>query len=454
MNKVSKTILIISVIVFGFGFLLPHSAQADILRFGDKNIFLDTDGLPFDLSNWAPGMSDVRSITIENNENFNIDVFLKTLRNSPIPNQGEADLANVLTLNVGTLSEHISELFTKNMQLASVNAGQSKGYDLDMSFDQSAGNEYQSKTIDFDFIITAAEIGGGGNGGPGGPGPGGTSVTIPGGGSYIPPEIPTTDNGRVVATPGEGGITTLSNPDGGGVKLVIPAGAVEEETLFMVTLVDIDSLTLPPEGSGLFIVDGFAYQITATRNGQPVATFPEPLVFSVTYTDQQIEGFEEDSLALYAFRGGSWVEVGSEVDLAGNVVTSYIDHLSLFALLGQQKTGGEIEPEVAGESTVGTGGVSSYPGREEMLSGAGGISGEGAPGEETIPSGEGSLPAWVENILRTSPASPQVQGLLAALGSAWRNLNKTAFFSLWGIILAIILSLLGIKTWRKRKGRA
>ena len=379
-----------------------------------------------------------------------LNIFLKTSRNSPIPNQGEADLANVLTLNISALSKHISELFTKNMQLASVNAGQSKGYDLDMSFDQSAGNEYQSKTINFDFVLTAVEQGGGGGGD--GPGGGGTSVTIPGGGSYIPPEIPTTDNGRVIATPGEGGITTLGNPDGGGVKLVIPAGAVEADTLFVVTLVDIHSLTLPPEGSGLFVIDGFAYQITATRNGESVTTFSEPLVFSINYTDEQIAGFDEASLALYTFRDGSWAEVGSEVDLAGNVVTSYIDHLSLFALLGRQKTGGEIEPEVAGESTVGPGEGSSYPGREEMFPGAGeGVPEEGMPGEEVTPLEEGNLPAWMENILRTSPSSPQVQGLLAALGSAWRNLNKTAFFSLWGVILAIILSLLGIKAWRKRK---
>jgi len=446
MNKISKTILIISVIVFGIGLLLPHSVQAGTAQFGGKNISVDFDGLPFDLSNWAPGMSaGPKTIKITNDEGFDINLYFKAEKTS-----GEDVLAEVLTITIGGQSKHLKDLFSDNLFLGVVNSGMFQNYDITASFDGEAGNEYQNKTINFDFVLTAAEIGGGGNGGPG---PGGTSVTIPGGGSYIPPEIPTTDNGRVVATPGEGGITTLSNPDGGGVKLVIPAGAVEEETLFMVTLVDIDSLTLPPEGSGLFIVDGFAYQITATRNGQPVATFPEPLVFSVTYTDQQIEGFEEDSLALYAFRGGSWVEVGSEVDLAGNVVTSYIDHLSLFALLGQQKTGGEIEPEVAGESTVGTGGVSSYPGREEMLSGAGGISGEGAPGEEAIPFGEGNLPAWMENILRTSPASPQVQGLLAALGSAWRNLNKTAFFSLWGIILAIILSLLGIKTWKKRTGR-
>jgi len=461
MNKISKTILIIFVIVFGIGFLPINPAQAGTAQFGGKNISVDFDGLPFDLSNWAPGMSaGPKTIKITNDEGFDIDLYFKAEKTS-----GEDMLAEVLTTIVDGQSKHLKDLFSDNLFLGVVNSGDFQNYDITVSFDGEAGNEYQSKTINFNFVLTAAEKGTGGNGGGGGTGGGGgpgggggTSVTIPGGGSYIPPEIPTTDNGRVVATPGEGGITTLGNPDGGGVRLVIPAGAVEEETLFVVTLVDVDSLVLLPEKSGLFVINGFAYQITATRNGQPVTTFPEPLVFSVTYTDEQIVGFDEASLALYTFRDGSWVEVESKVDLAGNVVTSYIDHLSLFALLGRQKTGGEIEPEVAGESTVKPGDSSYYPGREEMLPGTReGVpeeEEEGMPGKKVVPFEEGSLPAWMENILRTSPISPpQVQGLLAALGSAWKNLNKTAFFSLWAIILVIILILIGIKFWRERIGK-
>jgi len=161
MNKIFKTILIFSVIIFSTSFLFVNSAQAGTVRFGEEDIYVDFDELPFDLSNWAPGVSTpLKTITITNGEDFDVDVFLKTSRNEPIPGEGEADLADVLTLTIEGQSKHISDLFTKSMQLALVNAGKYKNYDISMSFDQDAGNEYQGKTINFDFIIIAGQIGG------------------------------------------------------------------------------------------------------------------------------------------------------------------------------------------------------------------------------------------------------------------------------------------------------
>ncbi|GAI16508.1 unnamed protein product, partial [marine sediment metagenome] len=157
MSKALKTILIISIIVFGGSFLFVNSAQAGEIRFRDKNIFVHFNGLPFDLSNFAPGMSDKKNIRIENKENFDIDVFLKTSRNEPFPEEGKADLADVLTLTVGEQSKHISELFNESMELLSVNSGEFQDYQLNISFDEDAGNEYQGKTINFYFIITAGK---------------------------------------------------------------------------------------------------------------------------------------------------------------------------------------------------------------------------------------------------------------------------------------------------------
>ena len=188
MSKALKTILIISIIVFGGSFLLINSAQAGVvIQFGNKQIFVDSNGLPFNLNNFAPGMSDVKSITIENNENFDIDIFLKTSRNEPFPEKGEADLADVLTLTVGEQSKHISELFNESMELLSVNSEKFQDYQLNISFDEDAGNEYQGKTISFDFIITAEQIGKGNGEIP--------PVVIPGGGG-----------GRVLLTIQEGSV--------------------------------------------------------------------------------------------------------------------------------------------------------------------------------------------------------------------------------------------------------
>jgi len=167
MIKKYYTILILIICLEFLGFTQP--AEAGVVWFSGKNISVAFDGLPFNLSNWAPGMSDIKSITIENNENFDVDIYFKAEKTS-----GDDILANALTITVGNESKHLSDLFDNNLSLASISAGKSQDYDIAISFDSDAGNEYQNKTIDFNFIIIVEQTGG--NGG------GGGQVVIPGGG--------------------------------------------------------------------------------------------------------------------------------------------------------------------------------------------------------------------------------------------------------------------------------
>ena len=287
---------------------------------------------------------------------------------------------------------------------------------------------------------------------------------IGGGGGYVPPAqptVPTTNNGRVLATSGEGGITTLPNPDGGQVKLVIPAGAVEDDTLFSITPVVMGALTLPSAEQGLFVVDGFAYRITAVRNGQPVTTFSKPLIFTITYTDKQVKGFNLSSLNLYTFQNGAWHLVGSQVNPADHMITSTINHLTLFALLGTRTGNNQpvpqvIKPAVKGASTVVSGGGATAgaggQGTNQPTGTAGGKVSLKQPtasaGKPATASGEAS-----GGQIAVKPSSRGFQKFLANLGTAWKNLNKTTFYSLLGLLLLIILTLVGIKIWRKGKGR-
>ena len=427
-----------------FAIVLP--AHAGVVQFSGKQIFVDFDGLPFTLNNWAPGMSDQKQITIKNDESFKIDVYFRADKTA-----GDDILANALTLTVGPKVQHLKDWFTGDLLLGSIAAGQSQNYKVMLNFDSDAGNIYQSKTINFDFILTAAQQGSGNGGGTGG----GASVIIPGGGYTAPtqPTVPTTDNGRVTATPGEGGITTLPNPDGGQVKLVIPAGAVEDDTLFSITPVVMGALTLPSAEQGLFVVDGFAYRITATRNGQPVTTFSQPLIFTITYTDKQVAGFNLSSLNLYTFQNGVWSLVGSQVNPSNHTITSSINHLTLFALLGTKEGNNQpipqvIKPAVKGSSTVvSNGGVTSSVTGGQGTNQSAGVTG-GKKSEETqqpstkVPSGGN---------VTVKPSPKGLRGFLANVGTAWKNLNKTTFFSLLGLILALILILIGLKIWRKRK---
>ena len=444
MNKKTFTNLITSSLICLFGiFVFALPVQAGVVQFGNKQIFVDFDGLPFNLTNWAPGMNEMKSIRVDNNEHFDINVYLKAEKIS-----GDDLLAEALTITTDGGSNHLIDLFTNNTFLSLVDSRDFKDYDIAISFDKNAGNEYQNKVINFNFIVTVEEIGGGGS----------ATVIIPGGGGsgyyYIPPAtIPTTDNGQVTATPGEGGITTLVNPDGGGAKLVIPAGAVEEDTVFTIILVDVDSITEPM--GGLFIVDGFAYQITAMRNGKPVTTFPKSLVLTLTYTDEQIDDLDESSFKFYYFSNGEWVTVSTTVDINDNTVTVLIDHLTLFALMGaketEAKTGedspSEISPRVAGESTV------AYNEKTTKFPGTAGETGERgqiAPGEEEF---LGATSEEEDNALASTSIASRLNAFLAAAGSAWRNLDKLAWYNILGVVLLAILILIGIKIWRKWKKR-
>ena len=432
-----KIILIISAIVFGIGFLLTNSAQAGVIQFGNKNIFVDFDGLPFDLSNWAPGMSSSpKTITITNNEDFDINLYFKAKKTS-----GDDILADVLTITIDNKSNHLSDLFNNNIALNSVNSGKSQKYNIVISFDQEAGNECQGKTINFDFIITAEEIGKGGEEIP--------PVIIPGGGTtYIPPTptTPITETGEVTATPGEGGITSLTNPDGSKIELTIPPGAVSENTNFSINLVDISSVSQPDPASGLFLIAGLVYEIKAERDGEFITTFDKPLTLTFTYTDEQIEGLDEDSLKIYWWNGEEWVALeNSEVDVDNNTVTVSIDHFTLFALMGSKI--GFVEEEIEkeeGEEEIPSEEVVLAPTGEEEIKKPEGFIAEGAapvkeeivtvPPEEKAPAGGGGLASL----------------FLASLGeigeTPWMVIVAT--FCLTGLVI------IGIREWklaRKKK---
>lgn len=183
MNKELRTIFIISIAVFGGVFLVCQSAQAGVVPFGGKNIFVDFDGLPFNLSSFAPGMSDKKSIVIHNKESFGIDVYFGAKKNSETKN-----LSSVLTINISQNStqisnNHLSDLFSNNVNIFSVNSNSSEEFEVEIIFDPEAGNEYQDQSINFNFAITIEQIGENGEGG---------EIIIPGGGggTNIPASTP------------------------------------------------------------------------------------------------------------------------------------------------------------------------------------------------------------------------------------------------------------------------
>ena len=261
-------------------------------------------------------------------------------------------------------------------------------------------------------------------------------------GYYTPPTTPITDTGKVTATPGEGGITTLTNPDGSKIKLIVPAGAISENTDFTVKAKDINSVNQPAPESGLFLIAGQVYEIKARAGTKSITVFNKPLTLIFTYTDDQIKGLDENSLKIYYWNGEEWVALeNSEVDVDNNTVTVSIDHFTLFALLGskiavieKEKPAEEIIPpeeEISPEEVV------LVPPAEEIV-----------PPEEVIPPEEEVV--LPEELVITPPEerAPE-EGLASLLLASLGEIGETPWMAIIVVFCIIGLVIIGIREWER-----
>jgi len=128
-----------------------------------------------------------------------------------------------------------------------------------------------------------------------------------------------------------------------GVKFTAPAGALSGATTVAINKVYASSSTyVPPAATtGLFMVGGNVFQITAMAGSTAITNFSQPVTLTFTYTDAQIPaGVLEAGLKIYYYdtAAKAWVEVPSTINTATNTITATINHLTQFAIFGT-KTG-------------------------------------------------------------------------------------------------------------------
>jgi len=262
-------------------------------------------------------------------------------------------------------------------------------------------------------------------------------VVSGGGGGYYTPPIPTTNTGEVVATPGEGGITTLTVLNQGQVKLIIPAGAVPENTTFTIKMVDVNSVSQPAPGTGLFLINGLVYEIKAERNGESITDFSRDLTLIFTYTDEQLNGTNESLLEIHWWNGTEWVGIeNSGVNASDNTVTCSINHLTVFALLGSKTI--PVEEELREEASEETGffeTIQNIPERiaEEIQQFIEGIVSPSPTGEAETTSASTEEVAPLEE---TQAPRGAFASLLAAAGE---QINESSFLKIAAILCAAIL---------------
>jgi len=201
-------------------------------------------------------------------------------------------------------------------------------------------------------------------------------------------------------------MTTLSNPDGSEIELIIPSGAVPENTDFTVKRADINLITPPTSEKGFFMVDGLVYEIKAERNAETVTSFNKTFALTIIYPEDQIGNLDENSFQISWWNGAEWIVIeNSEVNVEENIVTASINHLTLFALTGYEtgfiEEGEETSPEGISEENV----EGNISGTERGM--------EGSETEEfTTPELIGELTEGITGELKLPSKSPA--GLLTA----------------------------------------
>jgi hypothetical protein len=136
-----------------------------------------------------------------------------------------------------------------------------------------------------------------------------------------------------VVTPGQPASLTYNDPNGGGVTVQLPAGAVNQA----ITLLYADQGTL--SSTGAFQFAGHTFTLTAYRNNNPLTSFifQQPITIVIDYTDADVAGLDETTLTVFYYdvANGVWTDQGITVlvrDLVNNRITIQVNHLTEFAL--------------------------------------------------------------------------------------------------------------------------
>lgn len=181
------------------------------------------------------------------------------------------------------------------------------------------------------------------------------------GGSYTP-TAPTSTVGAVTAA--GGGAVTFTGSDSSSVKVTVPPQAVSGTTSITIATITNSggSAYNPPASStGLFMVGGTIYQLTAVSGVNNITTFAQPLTLQFHYLDSQLPaGTSESSLQIYYFDSSinAWVAISGTVDPVSNLVTVTVNHFTKFALLAKVGTVSYNTPSPTG-SCITSGGLAT-----------------------------------------------------------------------------------------------
>lgn len=117
----------------------------------------------------------------------------------------------------------------------------------------------------------------------------------------------------------------------GSTTVDVPASAVDQPTTLIYT-------TTMPFATGDLLGIGHFFAMSAVISGTttPVTSFNQPYTVTVEYTDEESAGVDESTLSLYWWDGSEWQQATSTCDPIDNRVIATLDHLTKFAVLGEE----------------------------------------------------------------------------------------------------------------------
>ena len=175
------------------------------------------------------------------------------------------------------------------------------------------------------------------------------------------------DETPYVQVPPETGATLVyTNTAGNKTTLVVPPNVVTETTTIMLTRLEPETATTPPE----FVAGGVALELDAYLGDEQVEhfTFSTPVTLTLEYTDDDIAGIEEATLQLHRYVCpypeslllcvweviGTRPGEGQTLDTDNNVLTAWLTGFTRFGTMGiEQQPAFEVSKADSGDRVAG-----------------------------------------------------------------------------------------------------
>ena len=161
MDRLIKTILIISIAVFGAGILFVDAAQAQpidnlVVEYWSEteNNWLPLQGSIFDETNFLPGQSVTRLVRVTNNSGATQRIATEAINENDPDDFGEKLSLIIKEGPTVIFNNTLTQFFDQGeTYLSDLANNANTQYDFTVGFNPDAGDFYQGKTLGFDIIV-------------------------------------------------------------------------------------------------------------------------------------------------------------------------------------------------------------------------------------------------------------------------------------------------------------